>query len=284
MNSIFSLIEELQQKRKPFAVATVVETYGSVSAKTGSKAVIDEEGQLLAGWVGGGCAESTACQEAYDAIQSGNSTIIDLDLDDEVLGTGMPCGGGMRVYIEPVLPSPSIWLMGHGRVAEVICEMGSMLGYDVIVNDLGADPTRFPKAHQVINDDLDYAELAPKRDDYVVIATQAKGDHESMIRALACDAQYIALIASRKRSRLVMDFLQREGFEEADLERVMAPSGMDLNPRTPEEIALCILSEITLVRRQGTGMRMKEKFALEQAQKAERDNLAQFESKAQEVG
>jgi len=284
MNSIFSLIEELQQKRKPFAVATVVETYGSVSAKTGSKAVIDEEGQLLAGWVGGGCAESTACQEAYDAIQSGNSTIIDLDLDDEVLGTGMPCGGGMRVYIEPVLPSPSIWLMGHGRVAEVICEMGSMLGYDVIVNDLGADPLRFPKAHQVINDDLDYAELAPKRDDYVVIATQAKGDHESMLRALACDAQYIALIASRKRSRLVMDFLQREGFEEADLERVMAPSGMDLNPRTPEEIALCILSEITLVRRQGTGMRMKEKFALEQAQKAERDNLAQFEAKTQVAG
>jgi xanthine dehydrogenase accessory factor len=283
MNSIFSLIEELQQKRKPFAVATVVETYGSVSAKTGSKAVIGEEGQLLAGWVGGGCAESTACQEAYDAIQSGNSTIIDLDLDDEVLGTGMPCGGGMRVYIEPVLPSPSIWLMGHGRVAEVICEMGSMLGYDVIVNDLGADPSRFPKAHEVINDDLDYAELAPKRDDYVVIATQAKGDHESMIRALACDAQYIALIASRKRSRLVMDFLQREGFEETDLKRVMAPSGMDLNPRTPEEIALCILSEITLVRRQGTGMRMKEKFALEQAQKAERDNLAQFEANAQEA-
>ncbi len=62
MNSIFSLIEELQQKRKPFAVAAVVETYGSVSAKTGSKAVIGEEGQLLAGWVGGGCAESTACQ------------------------------------------------------------------------------------------------------------------------------------------------------------------------------------------------------------------------------
>lgn len=284
MNSIFSLIEELQQKRKPFAVATVVETYGSVSAKTGSKAVIDEEGQLLAGWVGGGCAESTACQEAYDAIQSGNSTIIDLDLDDEVLGTGMPCGGGMRVYIEPVLPSPSIWLMGHGRVAEVICEMGSMLGYDVIVNDLGAEPLRFPKAHQVINDDLDYAELAPKRDDYVVIATQAKGDHESMLRALACDAQYIALIASRKRSRLVMDFLQREGFDETDLERVMAPSGMDLNPRTPEEIALCILSEITLVRREGTGMRMKAKFALEQSQKAERDNLAQFEAKAQEAG
>ena len=284
MNPIFSLIEELQQKREPFAVATVVETYGSVSAKTGSKAVIDSEGRLLAGWVGGGCAESTACQEAYDAIISGATAIIDLDLDDEVLGTGMPCGGGMRVYIEPVLPSPSIWLMGHGRVAEVICEMGSILGYDVVVNDLGAEAERFPKAQQVIADDLDYAQLQPKPDDYVVIATQAKGDHESMLRALASQSQYIALIASRKRSRLVMEFLHREGFSEADLQRVMAPSGMDLNPRTPEEIALCILSEITLVRRQGSGLRMKEKFAQEEAQKAERDNLAQFEANTKEAG
>lgn len=284
MNPIFTLIEELQKKREPFAVATVVETYGSVSAKTGSKAVIDKEGQLLAGWVGGGCAESTACQEAYDAIHSGQSTIIDLDLDDEVLGAGMPCGGGMRVYIEPVLPSPSIWLMGHGRVAEVICEMGALLGYDVVVNDLGADPVRFPKALKTITDDLDYAELQPKASDYVVIATQAKGDHESMLRALASDAQYIALIASRKRSRLVMEFLHREGFDETQLQRVMAPSGMDLNPRTPEEIALCILSEITLVRRQGSGMRMRDKFALEESQKPQRDNLSHFEAKSREAG
>jgi xanthine dehydrogenase accessory factor len=284
MNTVFSLIEELQQQRKSFAVATVVETYGSVSAKTGSKAVIDEEGQLLAGWVGGGCAESTACQEAFDAIQSGNSTIVDLDLDDEVLGTGMPCGGGMRVYIEPITPSPRLWLMGHGRVAEVICEMGSLLGYDVVVNDIGADLSRFPSAHKLINDDLDYAELKPAQDDYVIIATQAKGDHESMVRALASNSKYIALIASRKRSRLVLEFLKHEGYGESDLARVMAPSGIDLNPRTPEEIALCILSEITLVRRQGSGMRMKDKFALEQSQKSIKDNLAHFEAKSKETG
>jgi xanthine dehydrogenase accessory factor len=59
---------------------------------------------------------------------------------------------------------------------------------------------------------------------------------------------------------------------------------MDLNPRTPEEIALCILSEITLVRRNGSGMRMKDKFAQEEAQAAQRDNLAKFEAKSKEAG
>ena len=48
---IFEVIQELQANGKPFAIATVVETEGSVSAKTASKAVIDYQGQVVAGWV-----------------------------------------------------------------------------------------------------------------------------------------------------------------------------------------------------------------------------------------
>jgi xanthine dehydrogenase accessory factor len=81
-----------------------------------------------------------------------------------------------------------------------------------------------------------------------------------MKKALASDAGYIALIASRKRSGLVLDYLREEGFSEADIARVMAPSGLDLGARTPEEIALCVMSEITLLRRGGSGMRMRDKL------------------------
>jgi xanthine dehydrogenase accessory factor len=87
-----------------------------------------------------------------------------------------------------------------------------------------------------------------------------------MKRALASSARYIALIASRKRSRLVLDFLRAEGFREEQLERVMAPSGLDLGARTPEEIALCVMSEIVLVRRGGTGVRMRDKLKAHQGQ------------------
>jgi xanthine dehydrogenase accessory factor len=262
----FDVIQELRASRRPFAVATVVETVGSVSAKTSSKAVVDEHGRVVAGWVGGGCAESSTCRKAVECMESGETAVLEIDLDDEVLGAGMPCGGHMRVYVEPVLPKPALWIMGHGRVAECLCAMGDMLGLDVVVNDPLVDPERYPAASRLITDDPEYEALTPGADDFVVIATQHKGDHLSMTRALASDARYIALIASRKRSRLVLDFLRRERFEDSNLDRVMAPSGIDLGARTPEEIALCVMSEIVLVRRGGTGMRMRDKLHSEQGQ------------------
>ena len=91
-----------------------------------------------------------------------------------------------------------------------------------------------------------------------LIATQHKGDHQSMSRALASDAQYIALIASRKRARLVMRYLKEEGYTDLALQRVMAPCGVDIGGRTPAEIALSVVCEIVLVRRGGSGARMRE--------------------------
>ena len=263
---IVDVIQDMKAQGKPFAVATVVETQGSVSAKTASKAVIDQEGRVVAGWVGGGCAESTTCSTALTCMESGQTTVIDIDLDDEVLGAGMPCGGSMRVYVEPVLPRPTLWIMGHGRIAECLCLMGDLMGLKVVVNDPGVDWDRYPNATRLIGDDLDYAQLLPVQGDFVVIATQHKGDHESMKRALTSKAGYIALIASRKRSRLVLDYLRQEGFGEEDIDRVMAPSGLDLGARTAEEIALCVISEIVLVRRGASGLRMRDKLKLERTQ------------------
>ncbi|MCG6967889.1 MAG: XdhC family protein [Chromatiaceae bacterium] len=263
---IYEVIRELQQHGRPFAVATVVETVGSVSAKTSSKAVIDHEGRVVAGWVGGGCAESGTCEKALACMRSGQTAVLDIDLDDEMLGAGMPCGGSMRVYVEPIMPRPSLWIMGHGRIAESICILGDLLGLQVIVNDPGVDWDRYPNASRLITDDIDYQQLTPLAGDYVVIATQHKGDHESIKKALASAAGYIALIASRKRSRLVLDYLRDQGFAEHDIARVMAPSGLDLGARTPEEIALCLISEIVLVRRGGSGMRMRDKLIHEQQQ------------------
>ena len=264
--SIFHLMNELQQKQQPFAIATVVDTYGSVSAKTSSKAIIDANGKVLMGWIGGGCAESSTCEQAVECMQNNKTAMMDIDLDDEMLGAGMPCGGGMKVYVEPVLPEPSLWIMGHGRVAEVICSMGDTLGYRVVVNDHGATRAKIPMAAEIITDDLDYTQLQPKQNDYVIIATQHKGDHESIRQALKCNAGYIALIASRKRARLVLDYLRDENISEDDIKRVVAPSGLDLGPKTPEEIALCILSEITMLRRGGSGIRNCDKLVAEDAE------------------
>lgn len=260
MQDILNLLVRFRDGEEPCAIATVVETRGSVSARTGSKAVIDCEGKVVAGWVGGGCAQSTVCHAAIGAMREGAPQMVDLDLDDEVLGTGMPCGGAMRVYIEPMMPKPKLWLLGVGRVAECLCQMGALVGFDVIVDDALAERERYREASRLIDDDLDYEKLAPGAADYVVVATQHKGDHQSMLRALRSPAPFIALIASAKRSGLVLDYLRQEGISEADLVRVHAPAGVDLGAKVPEEIALSVLSEIVLHRRGGTGEPMRDRL------------------------
>ncbi|MBS0224683.1 MAG: XdhC family protein [Proteobacteria bacterium] len=258
MNS-FDLIADLHAKRQPFAVATVIETAGSVSAKTASKAVIDEDGNMLGGWVGGGCAEGAVRKAAVDCLATGRTTVLDLDLDDEVLGTGMPCGGTMRVYVEPVLPQPSLWILGHGRIAECLCLIGSELDFHVVIDDPDADREHYPAASQLLMDDLDYSQVNPRATDFVVIATQHKGDHESLQVVLRRHVRYIGLVASKKRSKLVLEYLKKEGIGDAELARVHAPAGLDLGARTPEEIALSVMSEIVLLRRGGSGEAMLKK-------------------------
>jgi xanthine/CO dehydrogenase XdhC/CoxF family maturation factor len=60
--------------------------------------------------------------------------------------------------------------------------------------------------------------------------------HQSMKRALAPEAGYIALIANRKRWHLMADYLPKEGIGGAALDRVMAPLGLDLGMRIPKRV------------------------------------------------
>lgn len=244
----------LAGRGEPHVLATVVETMGSTSAHAGDKALINAAGTVLAGWVGGGCAESTVRQAALESLADGTPRLIGLDLDDEVLGVGMPCGGTMRVFVEAFLPPPGLWLVGHGRVVESLSRFGVELGFRVIVSDTPApDAARYPGAAGLIGDDYQFARLQPQRGDAVVIATQHKGDHLSAVRALRSPAGYVAIIASRKRAGLMRGFLRDEGFSADELARLRAPAGLDIGAHTPEEIALSVIGEIVMRRRGGHG-------------------------------
>jgi xanthine dehydrogenase accessory factor len=261
----FAKLSELSSSNQSFAVATVIETIGSASAKPGFKAIIDSRGRMILGWVGGGCAESAVRQEALASIKDGKTRVITLDLNDEVFGVGMPCGGAMKVYIEPFLPKPELVIAGHGRIAEMLAQLGALVGFSVIVADPGATPEAFPTASRLIATDLNSAEIQIGANSYVVIATQHKGDHLAIKKALEGHPLYIALIASRKRSQLVSDYLRAAGVlpEQTTELRVRAPAGLDIGAQTPEEIALSIISEAVTVRRGGTGRPLLETWPIE---------------------
>src|SRR5215467_8605072 len=145
---------KLAVERRAFAIATVVRVEGSSSAKPGSKALIGDHGKILEGWVGGGCAESAVRGEALRSMRAEKPLLITLNMQDEVLGVGMPCGGMMDVYIEPVVPEPELLIAGHGRIAETLAAMASWMSFYVTVNDPSASDESFPEVDRLVQQDF----------------------------------------------------------------------------------------------------------------------------------
>lgn len=255
--SIQQIIQQLIDDRQHFSVATVTGNHGSVSAKTGSKAVISDQGKVLFGWIGGGCAESETCFQSVEALATRETRVFEIDLDDEMLGAGMPCGGAMTVYVEPYIPDPKLWLIGHGEIVKSLSIMGKLMGLNVVINDAMASFEQYPDANTIINDDLDYSQLLPDNEDFVIIATQHKGDHLSMTQALKVGAKYIALVASKKRAKLVLEYLQEASPEQLKNTHISTPAGIDIGAKTPQEIALSVIAEVVMHRRGASGSLMK---------------------------
>ena len=257
-NEYFEKLAEFNAAEVPFAVATVIKITGSVSAKPGAKSIIDSNGQTVFGWVGGGCAEEAVREASLESMRDGQTRIVPLDLDDEILGVGMPCGGTMEVYVEPYMPHPELIIVGHGRIAEVLAQLAHTVHFSITVNDSVATRETYPMAERLITSDLDFSKMEIGPQTYVVVVTQHKGDQHSIKKALEGNGPYIGLVASTKRAKLVFKYLLDEGVAPEELKRVHSPAGLDFAGTTPEEIALSIVGEMVTVRRGGSGKSMME--------------------------
>lgn len=257
----YALAHRLTAEGKPFAVATVVESEGSASARAGAKAIIHPDGSASLGWLGGGCVDALVARAAQESMRDGKPRMVPVDLQDEVTGAGMPCGGRMNVYVEPVLGRPHVQIVGHGRIAECVCRLARVVGFRVTVNGPGAAPALYPDADETVADDPRFEKLAVTPASYVVVTTQHKCDDLAIKAALSRGARTIELVASRKRTGIILGWLRDDGVPEEALAAVRGPAGLDLGCVTPEEIALSIVSEIVALHRGGTGRPLRDRKA-----------------------
>lgn len=242
----FEIQQQLAESGQPYALVIVTETIGSTSAKPGSKAIFSANGELLWGWAGGGCAQSAIAQTAIQSTQTHQPMTLELDFDSDSLDFGMPCGGKSRVYIEPVYPSPRLWVIGQGPLAVALGRLGEFLNLQVQL----FNPEEHPDTLLSIDSSKPFSKLEPTTQDFIVIASQHKNDHHLATWALATHAHYVALIASQKKASLIRRFLKdQKKLNEQTLQRLHMPAGIDIGAMTPEEIALSILAEITLIAR-----------------------------------
>lgn len=163
----------------------------------------------------------------------------------------------MLVVVEPSARVSTAYLFGAGHVAQPTARLAAMVGFQVWVLDDRKDyarPERFPEAHRVrVLDSFEraFTDLAITSDSYVVIFTHGHlHDKIVLAQALATDAGYIGMIASRRKRNTIYDALRAEGVQQSQIERVHSPIGLAIGAETPEEIAVSIVAEMILQRSQ----------------------------------
>jgi len=102
MKELLPEIDRWRAKGERVALATVVATRRSAPRPIGSKLAVSESGEL-AGSVSGGCVESDVVLAAQEVLAGGPPRLLTYGItDDMALGVGLPCGGEIDVFVEPL--------------------------------------------------------------------------------------------------------------------------------------------------------------------------------------
>jgi xanthine dehydrogenase accessory factor len=147
-------------------------------------------------------------------------------------------------------------VVGAVHIAQALVPMARLAGWDVTLIDpreaFGSE-TRFPGekiSHDWPDEALD-AHGVDARTAVVTLTHDPKIDDPAIVRALRSDAVYIGSLGSSRTHAKRVARLAEAGFSEAEMERVHAPVGLDIGARSPGEIAVAILAQITEVLRKG---------------------------------
>jgi xanthine dehydrogenase accessory factor len=168
-------------------------------------------------------------------------------------------------FWEPYGRPADMVIVGAIHIAIPLHRMAKLMGYRVTIVDARgqfATPERFPEADRILVQwpDEALAGLTVDRSTAVVILTHdPKFDMPALRSVLRTDAGYVGAIGSRKTNQNRFDALRKEGFDDAQLDRVHGPIGLDLGARGAEETALGIMAEVTAVRYGGSVLPMREK-------------------------
>jgi len=162
----------------------------------------------------------------------------------------------VSVFIESFAAPPKMVIFGAVDFTAALVKVAKVLGYRVTVCDarpVFATRARFPQADEVVVSWPDRylgevgSSLGP-RDVVCVLTHDPKFDVPAIVAALSTSAGYLGAMGSRRTTDERNDRLRAAGVAEADLARIMAPIGLDLGARTPEETAVAICGEIIAMR------------------------------------
>jgi xanthine dehydrogenase accessory factor len=224
--------------------STVLATIIGGPAPVGTGAVVDGEG-------GARVLGDLPAALAEPVLRAATAALPRLTSRVETIDTP---AGPIDVFLEVFPRKPTLLIFGGVHIATALVRMAKPLGYRTVVAD-GREGfltrERFPDADELIlgwpDEVFRQAGLDPATC-VCLLTHDPKFDEPALELALRSDACYVGAIGSRKTQAHRRERLRELGFSEADVARLRGPIGLDLGGRTPEEIALAIMAEITAVR------------------------------------
>ena len=230
------------------AVATVTKV-GSQSVRLGDKLLIRENGKVE-GSLGDKVVDEDAVARAMSLMIHGRNQYV---VEDQ----------GLEYILEAYTTPPQLVLCGGGHVSKAISVLAKPLGFRLFVTDDReefANADRFPEADIIVAKKPEKAlgELPVNPNTFIVIATRGhRYDGSALMAAARTQARYVGLMGSLRKTILIYEDLLRNGLPIERVKEIRSPIGLDINARTPEEIAVSIISEILMFRLGGSGISMK---------------------------
>ncbi|MBW2699586.1 MAG: XdhC family protein [Deltaproteobacteria bacterium] len=253
VRSIAKKLHQLVEQDESGALVLVITSTGSAPGKVGAKMLVLPDGNIH-GTIGGGVVEARVIADALDAIEDGRGPrTFDYDLEK----LGMTCGGGISVYVEPIVPPRSVIIFGAGHVGSALARLMSTLDCRVTVVDDRTDwasEERLPEVHRVVQCAFtEYLlEEPPGPLDHVIIVTRGhEHDQHVLEQVIEQDVAYIGMIGSRNKAKVALDALLDAGVERERLEKVCTPIGLNIGAVTPVEIAIAVAAELIALWRKG---------------------------------
>ena len=237
---IFDLLRDAIGAEKPVALATVIDGPG-----VGGKLLV-RPGEEPVGSLGDEDLDRVVARDALGELAAGTTGVRHYGTQGQANETDV------AVFVESFAPPPQLLVFGAVDFTGALVRVGKVLGYRVTVCDareVFATKARFPFADEVVVDwphrllERVGPELGP-RDAVCVLTHDPKFDVPAVLAALRTDVGYLGAMGSRRTTDDRNRRLREEGVTDDQLRRIMAPIGLDLGARTPEETAVSIMAEV----------------------------------------
>jgi xanthine dehydrogenase accessory factor len=161
-----------------------------------------------------------------------------------------------RTFVAIHNPPLRMIVVGAVHIAQPLVRMAEMAGYDAVIVDprpAFASAARFPGVRVVDGwpDEALAAEGLDARTAVVTLTHDPKLDDPAIRAALRSDVFYLGCLGSTRTHAKRVARLTEAGFSEAEIGRIHAPVGLDLGGRSPAEIAVSVMAQVTQVLRKG---------------------------------